>query len=193
MDARIRNGLLAGAALVALTSVYAVVQGVSPGPEAAQGHVQVGSPAPGSFKVLFEANLEAPMLALMGADAGGFPVHAVGYLCSPVVDGGADPGAYTVPGAYIVDSQPTEIACVQGDSALEVWVQGRPDAPWLCACSSGTNCLWTSIDVWGTPMTDNAPLGRTLTEATWAGDGCDPKPCVDMLGQSSWPSTCPLR
>lgn len=178
--------------MVALSSVYVVALGGSPGPQAPQGHVQVGAPAQGSFKVLFEADLGAPMLALMGADAGGFPVHAVGYLCAPVVDGGVDPGSYSVPGAYIVYSTPTDTACGQGDSALEVWVQGRPDAPWLCACSSGTDCLWTSVDVWGTPLTDNAPLGRTMTDGTWAGAGCVSKPCVDMLGDSSWPTSCPL-
>lgn len=71
---------------------------------------------------------------------------------------------------------------VEGEAHMKVWVQGHPDAPFACACSTGADCTWRDSD---------APLGLTFGPGTWSGAGCHRKVCLEFAGISSWPSACP--
>lgn len=61
-----------------------------------------------------------------------------------------------------------------------------------CACRKATGrCLFLTDG-----GAEEAPKGRTLGPGyppyeTWTGEGCQPKACVEMSGESSWPANCP--
>lgn len=64
-----------------------------------------------------------------------------------------------------------------------------------CACRRATGTCQYRNDA-GTLVT--APLGRTLGPGyppfeVWSGAGCQPKACVELAGETSWPSACPGR
>lgn len=61
-----------------------------------------------------------------------------------------------------------------------------------CACRKAKGDCWIFSD--GGAI--QAPKGKTLGPGypgleAWAGEGCQPKACTELLGQSSWPTECP--
>ncbi|MBS2028711.1 MAG: hypothetical protein JST54_12490 [Deltaproteobacteria bacterium] len=118
---------------------------------------------------------------------GGQPLHGASYwriqICAPIVDGGHDPGpSFLGAGVQVVYDDDQVGGCVDGGPVIEAWQQGRSDAPFPCACSTGSSC---SLSDGGA-----APTGITL-QPGWAGAGCFPKACVELAGSSSWPQECP--
>lgn len=190
-----RAQTLAGATIAALTVLLAVAGGIqSPGPEAPQGHVISEATAPdGAWLVDFTALLDGSVLQLMGFD-GGPPIYATGNICALELDGGIDPGNYGLPGAIVIYGEPTGAHCPNTQPVLELWLQGSPNAPFECACSSGTSCAWRPPTPFGgRGDLTTAPLGATLGSGVWVGSGCVRKPCTEMAGVSSWPSACPQQ
>lgn len=175
-----------GAGAIALLLGAVALGQLSAGPEASQGHVRVGT-APASSYALWATSLASPAVqrAVLGVDAGA-SIYVRSKACVVGVDGGADPGQYSVPGLVVVYDDDTTQPCVPGaDPALEAWVQGRPDAPWACACAGDATCLG--------PDAGSALFGVTLGPGAWIGPGCTPKPCQELSGVSSWPASCPTR
>lgn len=132
------------------------------------------------------------------------PIYVLGDVCAvPIADDGGltDPGQYVIDGIVVVYDDDTTRPCDSSmDPALHVWTQDTDGgAPWACACASGTGpaCFWTHLARTAAfsyaTVTGAAPPGITLGAGTWAGDGCVPKPCVEVSGVSSWPSACPAR
>lgn len=204
MNSNERAAILAGATATALAVLLAVAGGTkSPGPEAASGHVVSSEVAPdgglvvltapaGAQRVEFTSLLWPQTLALMGIQSS-TPRYSIGQVCGLPLDGGQDPGNYGVPGAIVVLGEPDGVACNAGAPLLELWLQGNPDAPWACACSSGSGCQWRPpLYPSGLGDLTSAPLGVTLASGSWSGAGCIRKPCQELAGVSSWPGACPI-
>jgi hypothetical protein len=185
----------AGKAFVALATAAAIgggaylsAQGGYVASEAAAGHVVVGwgdagMPA-GAVLVHATARASPQAMAIFGVDAGG-AAHAY-FRCNIVsvpVDGGTDPGAALMPGADVVYDDDTVDAAPAGAPQLECWRQGRADAPFPCACSTGPGCIQ--------PDGGPAPQGVTLQAGAFVpGAACLAKACVELAGSSSWPAEC---
>jgi hypothetical protein len=105
-------------------------------------------------------------------------------------------------GAYLADDDagmpelPPGMLALEGSEVVldggvcpyrfEAWLPAT-DAPFPCACSTGSNCQSLASDGgWAT-----APTGVTLPEGRWKGAGCFPKVCTELLGSTSWPGVCP--
>lgn len=61
-----------------------------------------------------------------------------------------------------------------------------------CACASGKKPCQYATDAGFV----DAPKGKTLGPdyppfQNWTGEGCVPKPCVELFGSPSWPAECP--
>jgi hypothetical protein len=112
-------------------------------------------------------------------------------ICTPVIDGGADPGASFLPGATVVYDDTTTDLCRDGGPVIEAWQQGRTDAPFPCACAvDATSCL--QPDGGAAPQRDSNGNRVTLNPGTFTpGPGCFPKACQELGGISSWPAACP--
>lgn len=172
-----------GAGAIALLLGAVALGQLSAGPEASQGHVRVGLAPAGSY-ALWATSLASPAVqaAILGVDSGA-PVYVRSRACVVGVDGGADPGQYSVPGLVVVYDDDTTQPCAPGvDPALEAWTTARSDTPWACACARDATC---------TADGGAAPLGVTLAAGAWTGAGCTPKPCVELSGVTSWPTSCP--
>ena len=132
-----------------------------------------------------KAGAAVTVVAVLTALALGLPLAGYSYwrvgVCSPAIDGGADPGQGVLgPGVTVVyDDEQTE-PCSDTVPVIEAWEQGRGDAPFPCACSTGPTCLAADGGA--------VPTGITL-QPGWSG-ACLPKACVEMAGLSSWPAQC---
>ncbi len=65
-----------------------------------------------------------------------------------------------------------------------------------CACRKASGVCQYRDAATGTLV--DAPKGRTLGTGyppyeQWTGAGCEPKACVELSGETSWPVTCPKR
>lgn len=103
-------------------------------------------------------------------------------VCTPPSDAG-EPSL--PPGMDVLRATESVEPFDGGQPRLEIWLQGDPAAPWLCACSTGSECSVPLLD----GGTGPAPTGITLRQ--WSGAGCVTKPCIQWAGISSWPSACP--
>jgi hypothetical protein len=261
------NTLKAGAATLFLAIAVGVLyQGLSTGPEAAQGHITVFYPPPDAGFTVTDGGLPDGGALFVYNDAGGAPsrarvwvtalaspgvIHAFGVsddalsrqlvpgwrtdggvvlvdagapdggvlavqvdagfvlvdggpqgfayfrgkVCVPIVDAGSlpdggdpapDPGPNLLGGMTIVYDDPIVTGCDAGEPDFEAWVEGRPDAPFQCACSTGSACS-VPTDDGGTVA---APLHITL-QPGWSGAGCLPKACMVLSGLDAWPGGCP--
>ena len=59
-----------------------------------------------------------------------------------------------------------------------------------CACRRASGICRVPNPDGGTDIA--APFAETL-QPGWSGLGCQPKPCVEIAGESSWPDNCPDR
>lgn len=93
----------------------------------------------------------------------------------------------------------TGLETVPGSCVLSDSVKGEriPDGGVVfvaqdCACSTGKGeCRYLEDGGWS-----KSPKGKTLGPGyppfeNWAGGGCQPKACTELMGQSSWPTNCP--
>jgi hypothetical protein len=116
----------------------------------------------------------------------GRPEYVDGCWCA---DASADAGTVgELPSGMLVVDGTQEDAPECGTYWVDVSMPGEVGN--RCACSTGSACEVQAADgTWGP-----APLGMTLPEGQWRGEGCYPKVCVEMAGQSSWNAeACPLQ
>lgn len=185
------DGLKASAAAAATLALGMVALGLlSPGPEAALGHVRAGVAPAGSYAVWSTALASTEALHAVGIDTQG-PRYVRARVCAVPGDGG-DPGPLSVPGMVILYDDTSSPACSDGDALVEAWTEDRSDAPWACACSSGPACLWTPpLYPSGRGDAGPAPKGQALQPGTWSGSGCKPVPCIVLAGvEPRWPAAC---
>lgn len=112
---------------------------------------------------------------------GGSQYAVVRVCANPTEDGGETP----LPPGYLLlpDYEERGPEAYDGGPQVRVWLQGTPEAPYLCACAKDATCLRPD----GSP----AVQGVTLGHGQWQGVGCLPKSCVEFAGVSSWPVECP--
>ena len=123
-------------------------------------------------------------------------------ICGSPIDGGTS--ANIPPGMLALSDSEGEEA-YDGGPQLEVWTTGDANAPWPCACSTGSNCSvqqfafnpetgMFALDGQGNPVLETvaAPLGQTL-QPGWSGAGCKRMTCLLIGGQHYWPAECPLQ
>lgn len=184
-----------GAALAAVLIGGALVGGYAVfSPASTQTHVVVewpdGGPPEGVLCTWFTGLLQQ-------AD-GGASKYGYAHACGTLVDGGRDA---PLPANLLAFTAPDVTEAYDGGPRLEVWSADDANAPFPCACSTGSSCQVL------TPATDGgtdgfgvgpgvlvpAPLGVTL-QPGWVGAGCKRKSCVELAGTSSWPTeSCPLQ
>jgi len=109
--------------------------------------------------------------------------YAVMRIC--VNEAAPDAGAVPLPPGYdaLPEYEERGPEAYDGGAQLQVWLQGNPAAPYLCACAKDATCL--------RPDGNPAAQGVTLGNGQWQGAGCLPKSCVEFAGVSSWPQECP--
>lgn len=102
----------------------------------------------------------------------------------PVETVGPRVGLAVVPGSCV------PAATVTGPRASDggVWF-----LPHRCACRKASGACQYRNDAGALA---DAPQGRTLGPGyppfeSWTGAGCQPRSCVEMAGESGWPSNCP--
>jgi hypothetical protein len=81
--------------------------------------------------------------------------------------------------------------CTAGEPLFEVWSDLDPDAPFLCACSTGASCEQLYQPMGQAATWRAAPTGQTLSRGEWRGSGCRRRPCIAIAGHDQWPSECP--
>lgn len=113
----------------------------------------------------------------------GGSAYAVMRVCANAEAVDEDAGVQLPEGYEALPDGDERVEAWDGGAQLRVWLQGQPDAPYLCACAKDAACLRAD----GTP----APVGVTLGSGQWQGAGCLPKSCVEFAGVSSWPKECP--
>lgn len=180
---QIRNGAVAAFLGASALLAYGILSATGDGTGLYGELTPPDAPTP-TVCVYREGYTDPATLGLWVPDYSGGPAYALVQVCvdEEALDGeGEEP---LLPAEYAalppITTPPTDY--VPGEAHMKVWVQGHPDAPFACACSSGSAC-----NVAGR----RAPNGLTLAAGTWTGEGCVPKPCVEWAGISSWPSSCP--
>lgn len=181
---QIRNGAIAAFLGASALLAYGVLTADGDG-SGLYGELTPDPDATPTVCVYREGYTDPATLGLWVPDYSGGPAYALVQVCvdEEVLDGeGEEP---LLPPEYAAlppnPIPPTDY--VEGEAHMKVWVQGHPDAPFACACSSGSQCSQDDAE---------APLGLTLRAGSWVGEGCVPKPCVEWAGISSWPAQCPL-
>ncbi|MFN7130708.1 MAG: hypothetical protein ACK4N5_01415 [Myxococcales bacterium] len=183
---------LRAAALATTVALLAAVaaQQVAPTMNEDGSHAAIGLAPDGSLGLLYTVRGSAAAFGALGMrlpDGGVIAdTYAVARVCVVAAEDAVEPGPPLPAGIDVVDVAEPQ-PCAPGAPALEVWRADHPAAPWDCACSTGAGC-WTPAADGGTAA---APLGVTLPPGTFTGDGCRPKPCVELAGASSWPAACP--
>lgn len=184
---------LRAAALATTVALLAAIaaQQLAPAMNEDGSHAAIGSAPDGSVGMLYTVRGSAEAFGLLGMrlpDGGTVAdTYAVARVCvTPPGDSEPEPGPQLPAGIDVVDVTAPQ-PCAPGAPAIEVWRGDHPAAPWECACSTGAGC-WTLAADGGTAA---APLGVTLPPSSFNGDGCRPKPCIELAGASSWPAACP--
>lgn len=179
------------AAIVAALGAVAIYGPSVLGPDAPYGHFVIGdggNPPANCATVEADVLIERAGWAALGVDSG--PVYAFARVEVSADDGGADlsAGDSIAGGGFVAAyTYPDAIACAPGQPEIEVWVQGRPDAPFKCACAiPDAGALVPQADGGTAP----APLGVTLSAWVRDAGGVMPKTCFELGGVSSWPSEC---
>lgn len=162
----------------------AVVAGIAAGTVVLSGdgsgtYVEWGTPASATECLISTVHGPSEAYDLLGLVDDGTGYAAV-RVCPDATDGGTEEIPDLPPGLTALADSQTVIAYQPGWPTFAAWSPGHPDAPTECACSTGADC---TVD------DEPAPLGVTVRGAV--GEGCRPKPCVELFGVSSWPAECP--
>lgn len=180
---QLRNGAVAAFVGASALLAYGLLSATGDGSGLYGELTPPDAPTP-TVCVYREGYTDPATLGLWVPDYSGGSAYALVQVCvdeDALEDEGEEP---LLPAEYAaLPPDPTPpTPYVPGEAHMKVWVQGHPDAPFACACSSGSQCSQDGVE---------APLGLTLRAGSWAGEGCVPKPCVEWAGISSWPSQCP--
>lgn len=185
-------GQKAGASLAVLTAAALILAGLlQPTVVVPQHHVAIyADPAHGLMAgptCLWTTALGEPSaLALFGLQSDAGSRYCLAHICAPEADAGPDGESYALPPQMFPLSATQSTDAYDGGPVIEIWDQDAPDAPWQCACSTGSSCSVPSDD----GGTQPAPFGVTL-QPGWSGAGCHPRSCVVFAGFDPWPEVCP--